>query len=101
MESGVVETKMTIRNIIEQLDTQLKQKPEDSPYLRPGQGVSRRAFARSRPGAADGGLSRRRSPTELYPALTRLRDFLKTEYLPKARDGVGLMYMKGGDKLYR
>jgi len=31
----------------------------------------------------------------------RMRDFLENEYLPKARDGVGLMYMKGGDALYR
>jgi len=30
-----------------------------------------------------------------------IRDFLKNEYLPHARDGVGLMYMKGGDRLYR
>ncbi|HZB70342.1 MAG TPA: DUF885 domain-containing protein, partial [Sphingomicrobium sp.] len=35
------------------------------------------------------------------PALTRLRDFFKGEYLAKARDGYGIMYMKGGDKLYR
>ena len=30
-----------------------------------------------------------------------MRDFLQNEYLGKARDGVGLMYMKGGDALYR
>ena len=30
-----------------------------------------------------------------------MRDFLKNEYLGHARDGVGLMYMKGGDALYR
>ena len=29
--------------------------------------------------------------------MKRLRDYLKTNYLPKARDGYGLMYMKGGD----
>ena len=29
MASGVFETKMTIRNVIDQLDTQLKQKPEE------------------------------------------------------------------------
>ena len=33
--SGVVETRLTIRNVIEQLDTQLAQKPEDSPYWEP------------------------------------------------------------------
>ena len=36
----------------------------------------------------------------IYPAMTRLRDFLKTEYLPLARDGVGLSAMKGGARLY-
>jgi uncharacterized protein (DUF885 family) len=30
-----------------------------------------------------------------------MRDFLQNDYLGHAREGVGLMYMKGGDKLYR
>jgi len=99
IQSGVVETKMTVRNMIEQLDTQLKQPVEESPYYAPV-----KAFPDAVP-AAD----RTRLATEyrtaveqgLYPAMTRLRDFLKAEYLPHARGGVGLMYMKGGDKLYR
>ena len=33
--------------------------------------------------------------------MKRLRDYLATNYLPKARDGFGLLYMKGGDELYR
>jgi uncharacterized protein (DUF885 family) len=97
-QSGVVETKLTVKNMIEQLDTQLAQKPEDSPYYGPI-----KQFPDSI-GAAD----RARLATEyraaitddLYPVLTRLRDFLKNEYLGHARDGAGLMYMKGGDKLY-
>ena len=35
MQSGVVETKMTIRNVIGQLDTQLAMPPEQSPYYGP------------------------------------------------------------------
>ena len=31
----MVETKLTIRNVIDQLDTQLAQKPEDSPFYGP------------------------------------------------------------------
>jgi uncharacterized protein (DUF885 family) len=31
----------------------------------------------------------------------RLRDFLRNEYLPIAREGVGLVHMKGGPLLYR
>ena len=98
-KSGVVETKLTVRNMIEQLDTQLKQGVEESPYYGPVKqfpdGVS--AADRTRLSAA----YKQAIEGELYPALTRLRDFLKNEYLGNAREGVGLMYMKGGDKLYR
>ena len=97
--AGVVETKMTVRNMIEQLDGQLKLKPEDSPYFGPaknfpeaiGTADRERLTASLRTAIAD----------EIYPALTRLRDYLRTDYLASARDGYGLMYMKGGDQLYR
>ena len=97
--SGVVETKLTVRNMIEQLDNQLKLKPEDSPYYGPvkqfpdtiGSADRERLTREYRAAITD----------ELYPALTRLRDFFKNEYLGNAREGVGLMYMKGGDALYR
>ena len=99
LAEGVVDTKLTTRNMIEQLDAQLKLKPEDSPYWGPI-----KAFPKSI-GPAD----RTRLTNEfrqsiggtIYPALTRMRAFLQDEYLPKAREGVGLMYMKGGNALYR
>ena len=98
-KSGAVETKMTVRNMIEQLDTQLKQKPEDSSYFGPVKQFPTDISAADRARLTQ--EYRTAITAELYPALTRLRDFLKTEYLPKAREGAGLMYMPGGDKLYR
>jgi uncharacterized protein (DUF885 family) len=96
---GVVDTKLTVRNMIEQLNNQLKLKPEDSPYWGPI-----KAFPASI-GAADRArlteAYRASMSGVIYPALTRMRDFLQNEYLAKAREGVGLMYMKGGDALYR
>jgi uncharacterized protein (DUF885 family) len=96
---GVVDTKLTVRNMIEQLGSQLKLKPEESPYWGPIKTFPARI------GAAD----RARLTSEyrqsisgvIYPALTRMRDFLQNEYLAHAREGVGEMYMKGGDALYR
>jgi len=98
-KSGVVETKLTVRNMIEQLDTQLKQSTEESTYYGPIKQfpASVSAADRTRLTAA----YKQAIEGELHPALTRLRDFLKDEYLGHAREGVGLMYMKGGDKLYR
>jgi uncharacterized protein (DUF885 family) len=96
---GVVDTKLTVNNMIEQLNAQLKMKPEDSPYWGPIKSFPKEI------GEAD----RTRLTAEyrdsisnvIYPALTRMRDFLQSDYLPKARDGVGEMYLKGGDALYR
>jgi uncharacterized protein (DUF885 family) len=98
MKSGVVETKLTIRNVIDQLDTQLKQTTEESPYFGPT-----KLFPASFSDADKTRLTAEyRAAIEqgIYPAYTRLRDFLKNSYLPVARDGNGLMYMKGGKKLY-
>ena len=97
--TGVVETKLTIRNVIEQLDNQLAQKTEDSAFYGPI-----KQFPASFSEADKARLTaayRAEITDQLYPATRRLRDFLKTEYLPKARDGAGLMYMPGGDQLYR
>ena len=96
---GVTDTKLTVRNMIEQLDGQLKLKPEDSPYWGPV-----KAFPNSISAADRARLTqeyRESISTVIYPALRRMRDFLQSEYLPKAREGVGLMYMKGGEPLYR
>jgi len=96
---GIVDTKLTVRNMIEQLDNQLKLKPEDSPYWGPI-----KAFPASIAPADRARLTSeyRQSLTgTVYPALQRMRDFLANDYLAHARDGAGLMYMKGGDKYYR
>ena len=96
---GVVDSRLTVRNMIEQLNAQLRLRPEESPYWGPI-----KAFP-----ASLGGAERERLTGAyhasingvVYPALTRLRDFLQNDYLPHAREGVGLLDMKGGDALYR
>ena len=98
MDSGVVETKLTIRNVIAQLDTQLKQPVEDSPYFGPT-----KVFPASFSDAEKARLTeahRVMIRDEIYPAYQRMRDFLEKDYLPVARDQVGLGAMKQGDRLY-
>ncbi len=96
--SDVVETQLTIKNVIEQLNTQLAQKTEESPYFGP--------VTKFPDGISDEDKARLTSEYHsiisdgIFPAYTRMRDFLRDEYLPVARKGVGLSYMKGGDTLY-
>ncbi|MGB5076349.1 MAG: DUF885 domain-containing protein, partial [Sphingorhabdus sp.] len=99
MASGVFETKLTITNVIDQLNTQLAQKTEESPYYGP-----LLKFPETFSDADKVRLtSEYREIIEkgLYPANARLRDFLRDSYLPLAREGVGLSYMKGGEDLYQ
>jgi uncharacterized protein (DUF885 family) len=98
IESGVLETKLTIQNVIDQLNLQLGQKPEESPYYGPvnsfpediNDAEQKRMRAAYRGAVAE----------EIYPSYTRLRDFLQKEYLPRAREGFGLVHMKNGRRLY-
>lgn len=97
-QSGVVETQLTIKNVIEQLDTQLKIPVDQSPYFGPvGQFPAEFSEAdKTRLTAA----YRASITGGLYPSLTRLRDYLRDDYMKSARPTVGLSQMKGGEALY-
>jgi uncharacterized protein (DUF885 family) len=98
MASGVFETKLTIRNVIDQLNEQLKQTPEESQFYAPVKNFPDAVGAADR--ARLTAATRAAITDQIYPAMTRLRDFLQNEYLPLARDQVGLSSMKGGGALY-
>ena len=98
-QTGVFHTRLTVRNMIEQLGNQLKLKVEDSPYYGPIKQFPDAVGAADR--ARLTAAYRATISEQIYPALTRLRDYLRDDYLPAAREGHGLLYMKGGDKLYR
>ncbi|HEX6374208.1 MAG TPA: DUF885 domain-containing protein [Allosphingosinicella sp.] len=99
MAAGVFETKLTTRNVIDQLTLLLDQKVEDSPFYGP---VKRFPADFSEADKARLAAAYRASiENDIYPVHRRVRDFLKTEYLPKAREGVGLVHMKGGAEVYR
>ena len=98
MKSSVVQPRLVVNNVIDQLNLQLAQGVEGSTYYGPvkafPEGISATDQSRLRSDYAA------TIKMGIIPAYTRLRDFLKNEYLPAARDGVGLVAMKGGPKLY-
>lgn len=97
MQSGVVETQLTVRNVIEQLDTQLAQPIEQSPYYGPVTAFPDEFSARDKARLT---AAYRARIGEIYAVNRRLRDFLRDEYLPAARPTIGLSQMKGGADLY-
>ncbi len=99
LESGVLETRLTITNVIGQLNTQVEGTPEQSPFYGPV-----RTFPDTVPEAERARLRRELRAVisdEIVPAYRRLRDFLQNDYLPRARETVGQSAMRGGDRVYR
>ena len=99
LASGVVDTKLTVRNMVEQIDNLLRDAPEASPFYDPVETFPAAIPAGERERLRQAHLTAIRE--QIYPAYRRLRAFLQDEYLPRARDQVGLMYMQGRDRLYR
>jgi len=98
MEAGITNPRLIMANVVEQLGLLIGQGVEGSTFYRP---VTKFPAAI---GAADQMRLRTAYAAavrdKLIPAFTRVRDFVRDEYLPKAREGVGLVHMPGGDKLY-
>ncbi|MAI38629.1 DUF885 domain-containing protein [Alteromonas sp.] len=97
MESGVLETTLTIDRVIKQFDTQLAIPLKESQFWGP-----MTMLPDSFSGEEKARLTSEyeQATQDIYDATTRMRDFLQTEYLPVARETIGLSDMKGGAKLY-
>ena len=98
MASGVVQPRLVMNNVVEQLDAMIAQGVEDSSFLKPVKafptGIANTEQARLRAAYTQA------VTTKLLPALTRVRTFVVSDYLPKTRASVGLGAMPGGSKLY-
>ncbi|HEX6374209.1 MAG TPA: DUF885 domain-containing protein [Allosphingosinicella sp.] len=99
LAAGVVQPKLVMANVLEQLDAMLAEGVEGSSFYRPVANfpaeVPEAERARLQAAYAEAISSK------IRPTVTRLRDFIRDRYLPRARVSVGLQDMKSGPALYR
>jgi uncharacterized protein (DUF885 family) len=98
METGVVETKLTINNVIQQFDTQLAIPIEESQFMGPVKMFPEEFSDEDKARLTEAYTAKTQA---IYDAHERMRDFLRDEYLEYAREEVGLSQMKGGATLYQ
>jgi len=96
--NGVVETKLTTQQMIRQFDDLIAQGVENSPFWQPIKDMPKEFSEADRTRLTT--AYRDMIGGKVVPVYERVRSYLKTSYLPKARTGVGLVYMKGGKQLY-
>ena len=99
LADGVTNPKLVMQNVIGQLDALNAEGVEGSTFYKPVKKFPDAipAADRARLTAAYAAIIR----DQLIPAHTRLRDFIRDAYLPKARTTVGLGQMPGGKAYYR
>ena len=99
MKAGVVQPKPIIRSLLPQLRTLAAPEPEKNPFYEPvkhfPEGFSR--GERERLERAYRAAVTHRA----VPAMRKLADMLETEYLPAARDTIGMGALPQGDAWYR
>ena len=99
INTRVVESKLTTRLMIGQLDDLIAQGVDKSPFWQPIADMPKTFAEADRLRLAK--TYRDTIATVVVPAYERLRAFLRSEYLPAARTRVGIGAMPGGAKLYR
>lgn len=98
LRRGVTPPKITLRNVVAQIDEILVEDPMKSPLL----GAFRRipeTFAADRREALKVQAARLLTEQAL-PAFRRLRDFLANEYVPSCRDSLSLAALPDGPEWY-
>ena len=92
LRQGYSAPKVNVRRVIEQMDLLLAGAAAQSPFASPAQRDSTPAFRAEVEGIV---------ANELYPAIRRYREFLVNEYLPAAREAVGIVGNPNGADCYR
>lgn len=92
LRRGYTLPKANVESVVEQLDDILKFSPAESPFA----GVTRRDSA---PGFRDSVV--RIVVEEITPALRRYRNFLVSEYIPRARETTAIAALPDGNECYR
>jgi uncharacterized protein (DUF885 family) len=89
---GYSATQASVRATLEQLDALLAGTPDKSPFMNPAERVNDRDFSTNWSRVIAGGV---------WPAIVRYRDYLRDEYLSRARQAVSIDGHPHGRECYR
>lgn len=92
LEQGYSAPQSVVRRVIKQMDDLAVSDPEKSPFFSPAERSNDPAFKAA---------FRRLILKQINPALRTYRDYLQTEYLPKAREGVAISDLPNGAACYQ
>lgn len=92
LAAGYSAPKRVVARVVAQLDAIVAAPPEETPFL---------SFAsKAQDDAEFRDAIRKLAIEEIAPSITAFRDFLRDEYMPKARDALSIKAVPNGEKCY-
>ena len=98
MSRGVTQPRVIVERMIAQAENFANGDPEASLFMAPVKNIPASIAGKDR--VRVDGAYREAVGGQLIPAYRRLADFLKNEYLPQARETIGLSAIPGGKEMY-
>ncbi len=92
LAQGYSAPKSVVRRVVQQIGALAVRDPDNSPFYSPAKRSGDAAYQKS---------FRRIIVQRINPALLKFRDFLQTEYLPNAREGVAVSDLPQGGACYQ
>jgi uncharacterized protein (DUF885 family) len=100
LAKGVTQPRVLVERMIAQTEMFANGDPEASLFMSPVKNMPGSIGTGDRDRSRIDGAYREAVTGELVPAYRRLAQFLKTEYLPKARENIGLSTLPNGKEMY-
>jgi uncharacterized protein (DUF885 family) len=99
IDKGYVQPRILMDKVIPQLESQLVENVEDSAFYRPIRNMPESFNEEDRNRLTNAYVDAIGS--RLIPAYAAMRDFIRDEYIPAARDSHGIDSVPGGEDIYR
>lgn len=98
VEAGVVQPKVLMDNVVDQLDALITDNPEETLFWKPIESMPESFSKADRERIT--GEYREMIDKELMPAYRELREYIANDYMTHARDSVGMATLPNGDAWY-
>jgi uncharacterized protein (DUF885 family) len=98
MAQGIVQPRILMERVIPQLESQLVENVEDSAFYRPVASMPVSFSEEDRSRLTDAYIDV--IGNRILPAFELMRDFIRDEYIPAARESHGINAIPGGEEMY-
>lgn len=98
MKDGLMPPKILLAQVVEQTESIVKQKPEETPFAQPTANFPKEFSEADQKRLREGIIAAIRD--QVLPTYTKFMNFVRNEYAPKGRNEIGIWALSNGNERY-